>query len=72
MTAGSLCSESLLTADVNDRLEDVTRLMREHAVRRVPVRDGDQTVGILSLGDLAVSQDRKSTLGEISAAPPMQ
>jgi len=67
---GDLCTESPVHADVNDRPTDVTRLMRESAVRRVPVRDGGKTVGIVSLGDLALQQDRTSTLGEISAAPP--
>lgn len=44
--------------------------MREHAIRRVPVvRDG-QPVGIVTIGDLARTQDPKSALAEISSAVP--
>jgi hypothetical protein len=31
---------------------------------------GGQVVGIVSLGDLAARQDRRSALAEISVAPP--
>jgi hypothetical protein len=45
--------------------------MRQKAVRRVLVLDDQSnTVGILSLGDLAIERDSKSVLGQISAAPP--
>jgi hypothetical protein len=39
-------------------------------VRRLPITEGAKTVGIVSLGDLAIEQDRRSVLGEISAVPP--
>lgn len=46
------------------------QVMREEAVRRVPVvRDGDP-VGILSIGDLAVALDPDSGLADISGAEP--
>jgi CBS domain-containing protein len=51
-------------------VDDAVELMREHAVRRVPVvRDG-AVAGIISLGDLAIERDDASALGEISAANP--
>jgi CBS domain-containing protein len=53
-----------------DSVEEAVRLMRTHAVRRVPVVEGGKAVGIVSLGDLAVERDPGSALGEISAAPP--
>jgi hypothetical protein len=34
------------------------------------VVDGNQLVGIVSIGDLAMSEDPKSALADISAAPP--
>jgi hypothetical protein len=43
--------------------------MRDRAVRRLPVMQEGQPVGIVSLGDLALERDRRSALGEISAAP---
>ena len=44
--------------------------MRTQAIRRLPVVEGGQPVGIVSLGDLAVERDPGSALGEISGAPP--
>ncbi len=44
------CSEDLVTVRPDDELDLAVRLMREHAVRRVPVVDGEHAVGVLSLG----------------------
>jgi CBS domain-containing protein len=65
-----ICSHSLITVTPTDSVEEAVRLMRTHAVRRLPVVDGGQAVGIVSLGDLAVERDPGSALGEISDAPP--
>jgi CBS domain-containing protein len=69
-TVGDCCSSELLTVSPDDSVEDAIEIMRRAHVRRLPVVDGTQAVGILSLGDLAVERDRKSVLGEISAAEP--
>ena len=47
------------------------RLMREKALRRLPVVDNEtgRVVGVLSIGDIAIERDRRSLLGDISAAP---
>jgi CBS domain-containing protein len=45
-------------------------IMRDKAIRRLPVVEGGRPVGIVSLGDLAVERDPDSVLGGISAAPP--
>jgi CBS domain-containing protein len=65
-----ICSQELTTVSPTDSVEDAVRLMREKAIRRLPVVEGDKPVGIVSIGDLAVSQDPHSALGNISAAPP--
>jgi CBS domain-containing protein len=44
--------------------------MKEKAIRRIPVVEGEMAVGIVSLGDLAVDRDAGSCLGRISAASP--
>lgn len=44
-------------------------LMRRHALRRLPVCEGEQVVGIVSIGDLAIEEDSRSALADISAAP---
>jgi CBS domain-containing protein len=69
-TLADICSHALLTVAPTDSIERAVRLMRTHAIRRLPVVDGGQAVGIVSLGDLAVERDPDSVLGEISAAPP--
>jgi CBS domain-containing protein len=65
-----LCSHAVRTVTPTDRVEQAVRLMRTNAIRRLPVVDGGQAVGMVSLGDLAVARDPDSVLGEISAAPP--
>ncbi|MCC2336128.1 CBS domain-containing protein [Cellulomonas wangsupingiae] len=67
---GQLATGDPLTVAPDDDLVDVVRIMREQAVRRVPVVEGGQAVGILSIGDLAVALDPDSALADISEAPP--
>ena len=70
MTVGEIESEQLFTLSPDAPVEDAVRLMREHAIRRIPVVDHDQPVGIVSIGDLAQSHDPNSALGHISRAAP--
>ena len=63
-------SERPVTVESSMSLTKAAEVMSEHSVRRLPVVDDGSLVGIVSLGDLAVRQDRDSALGEISAAPP--
>ena len=66
-----ICSEPLMTVGPDEDVDRVIQIMREKAVRRVPVVDaGQRAVGILSLGDLARDRDPRSALGQISSAPP--
>jgi CBS domain-containing protein len=67
--AGDVVSTHLVTVTPNDPVERAVALMRENALRRLPVVDGDRPVGIVSLGDLAVEREPRSALGQISAAP---
>jgi CBS domain-containing protein len=69
-TLADICSHSIVTVTPTESVEEAVRLMRTHAIRRLPVVDGGQAVGIVSLGDLAVERDPGSALGEISGAPP--
>ena len=68
--AGDVVSRELVLLSPEDTVERAISLMREHAVRRIPVVDGDRPVGIVSIGDLALERDQESALAEISAAPP--
>src|SRR3954453_20079756 len=44
----------LVTVEPETRIEEAVRLMREHAVRRLPVVEQGTAIGIVSLGDRAI------------------
>ncbi|PAZ10138.1 oxidoreductase [Streptomyces sp. SA15] len=69
-TVVGACSDDLVTVTPEDDLDHVVELMREHAVRRIPVVESGHPVGIVALGDLAMERDPESALGDISAARP--
>ncbi|MFI2433364.1 CBS domain-containing protein [Streptomyces sp. NPDC018693] len=71
-TAARTCSDDLITITPDDDLDRAADLMREHAVRRIPVVEHGHPVGIVSLGDLTIERDPESTLGDISASRPNQ
>jgi CBS domain-containing protein len=66
---GDICSRDLTTIDASAPVKDAVKLMRERALRRLPVVESGRPVGIVSLGDLAIERDPESTLADISAAP---
>jgi CBS domain-containing protein len=67
-TLESVCSREITALSPDDTTDAAVRLMRKKAVRRLPVVDDGQVVGIVSLGDLAMHLDGKSALADISAA----
>jgi signal-transduction protein with cAMP-binding, CBS, and nucleotidyltransferase domain len=56
---GSLCSSNLIAVDADADVAEAARLMRENAVRRLPVISDGQVAGMVSLGDLAIHQDAR-------------
>lgn len=67
---GEIITHDVVAVSPEDDVDTAVELMRTHAVRRLPVLDGEQVVGIVSLGDLAVERDSDSALGQISAEEP--
>jgi signal-transduction protein with cAMP-binding, CBS, and nucleotidyltransferase domain len=63
-----ICSHDLATIGPDEPVEDAIRIMRERAVRRVPVVEGGRPIGIVSIGDLAIERDEHSALADISVA----
>ena len=51
--ARDLCSRSVATLEPTQTVDEAFRVMREEAVRRLPVVDDGRPVGIVSLADLA-------------------
>ncbi len=67
---GDLCSSELTTVGPDASVEEAASIMRDNALRRLPVIEDGAAVGIVSLGDLAVTADPGSALGGISSARP--
>ncbi|MGW5421996.1 CBS domain-containing protein [Streptomyces sp. NPDC003943] len=66
-TVHAICSSDMVTIPPDDTLEHATALMREHALRRLPVTDDGQLLGMVTLGDLAMEKDPRSALADISS-----
>lgn len=69
-TLSDVMSDRLVAVGPGDPVEVAVQVMRDAAVRRIPVVDGSVVVGIVSLGDLAIERDPESALADISEAPP--
>lgn len=67
---GDCCSSGVQTLSPDDSVEDAVEKMRDADVRRLPVVEDSRPVGIVSIGDLAVTRDERSALADISAAAP--
>jgi CBS domain-containing protein len=68
---GQVCSgRDLTTVPPEMSLDQAVELMRDRAIRRLPVVEGNRPVGLLSLGDIAIACDETSALAEISDSEP--
>ena len=67
---GDVLTGELAAVAPDDPIDRAIQLMRERAIRRLPVVESGKPVGVVTLGDLAVSEDRSSVLADISDAPP--
>ncbi|MEU5508786.1 CBS domain-containing protein [Streptomyces fungicidicus] len=70
LSAGDVCTPNPLTLAPDDPVSSAVALMREHAIRRIPVVEGGLPVGLVSLGDLGEARDPGSALAGISRAEP--
>lgn len=71
-TAGHMCTHPpLVVVSADDTTDHAAELMRESAIRRIPVVErGGCPVGMLGLGDLAALDEPDSALADLTAAPP--
>jgi CBS domain-containing protein len=63
-TAGELAQGKPVTIGADDDIEEVLRTMAQHQVRRLPVIDGHDLVGIISQADIARSLPERK-VGEL-------
>ncbi len=64
---GPLSSGNLIGVDADADVHEAMRLMRQHAVRRLPVLEAGQVAGIVSLGDLAMQDEPDLAFAQLSA-----
>jgi CBS domain-containing protein len=67
---GDICSSELVALDPDDDLAQAARLVRDRAVRRIPVLRNGTPVGVVSSGDLALENDARAVLSGVSSALP--
>jgi CBS domain-containing protein len=66
--AGELADQGeVVTIGADDSVDEALATMKDHKVRRLPVIDGHELVGIVSQGDLAKSIDEEK-VGELVEA----
>jgi CBS domain-containing protein len=70
VSAQSVCTPQVVTARPGDTVSTATALMRVHAIRRLPVVEDGQPMGMVSIGDLVQETEPDSALAEISRAAP--
>jgi CBS domain-containing protein len=64
------CSGDVVTVEASARIGDAVEVVRDKAIRRIPVVENGHPVGIVSLGDLAMDRDPRSALADVSTARP--
>ncbi len=62
MPVKKLMTSKVITGEAGWSLEKVADVMARHRVRRLPILQEGQVVGIISLGDLALHEDRKDVV----------
>ena len=68
-TVGEIATRDPLTIAPDRPAAEAVQLMRDYALRRLPVCEDGHVVGVVSLGNLATARDPESALADISAAP---
>ena len=64
-TIDDIVSDDVVCATPDMSTAEAAELMGEHQIRRLPVVDEDENlIGIVSLGDLAVKENRDARAGE--------
>jgi CBS domain-containing protein len=61
---GDILTRQPVTVTPDTSVAEARRLMAEHRVRRLPVCKGDELVGIVSLGDVAMADASARAVGE--------
>jgi CBS domain-containing protein len=70
--AGELGGEEVVTIGADDSVDEALQTMKDHKVRRLPVIDGHDLIGIVSQGDLAknIDEEKVGDLVEVISSAP--
>lgn len=69
-TLSEICTSDTRSVEVDQPTDVAVRTMREFGIRRLPVVEREMLVGVVSIGDLAISNDEHSALADISDSAP--
>jgi len=61
--ASQVMSNNIVTIDADANLQEASSIMAQHQIRRLPVVENGNLVGMLSLGDLAVQDQSDESAG---------
>ncbi|MHA2893129.1 CBS domain-containing protein [Bacillus cereus] len=59
----NVMTTNIISVSPNDSIEKATELMAQHQIRRLPVVDSGQLIGMLALGDLAIRESADDQAG---------
>lgn len=67
VVVGEIMSAPVLFVDIGQSIEDCMRLMSEHRLRHLPVRDQGRLVGMVSIGDVVndLISDQRFTIEQL-------
>lgn len=69
-TMRDVCSSDVATLSPDDDVQRAIDMMKQKAIRRIPVVENGTPIGIVSIGDLAIESTGEKALADISAAKP--
>ncbi len=65
--ASSIMSENVYSVKPDANVEDALALMKKQKIRRLPVIDDDELMGMISIGDIATTKDFKMEISDALA-----
>lgn len=65
ITCEDIMSSDVITANTNANMEEVIDLMSENQIKRIPIVENNQVVGIISLRDISQSYEWDDEAGEV-------
>lgn len=65
VTCNDIMSEDVVTVDSDTNMEDVIELMSDYQIKRIPITEGSDIIGIVSLRDISQSLQWEEEAGEV-------